>query len=62
MEKRDNSNIYSKVTLNIEGMHCESCVGRVETALLRLAGVTDTEVILAEQKAKITYDSERISI
>ncbi|NIV99841.1 hypothetical protein GWN26_12220, partial [Candidatus Saccharibacteria bacterium] len=52
MEKRDNSNIYSKVTLDIEGMHCESCVGRVETALLRLAGVTDTEVILADQMAK----------
>ena len=62
MEKKDTANIYSAVTLDIGGMHCESCVGRVETALLRLAGVTDAEVDLSEQKAKITYDSERVSI
>lgn len=62
MEKKDNANIYSTVTLDIGGMHCESCVGRVETALLRLAGVTDAEVDLSEQKAKIIYDSERVSI
>jgi copper chaperone CopZ len=43
-------------------MHCESCVGRVETALLRLAGVTDAEVNLAEHKAKISYDSGRLGI
>ncbi len=62
MEKKDNANIYSAVTLDIAGMHCESCVGRVETALLRLAGVADAEVDLSKQKAKIVYDSERVSI
>ena len=62
MEKKDNTNIYSAVTLDIRGLHCESCVGRVETALLLLAGVADAEVDLAEHKAKITYDSVRVSI
>ena len=62
MEKKDKAQIHSTVTLGIDGMHCESCVGRVETALLRLAGVADTEVDFTEQKAKIAYDSGRVSI
>jgi copper chaperone CopZ len=62
MEKKNNANIYSAVTLAISGMHCESCVGRVETALLRLAGVVDTEVDLAEHKAEISFDSEKVSV
>lgn len=62
MEKRANPNINSTVTLEIGGMHCESCIGRVETALLRLAGVADAEVDLAENKANITYDSEKVGI
>ena len=62
MEKKDSAKIYSAVTLDIRGMHCESCVGRVETALLRLAGVADAEVNLDEHKAKVNYDSERVKI
>jgi cation transport ATPase len=62
MEKKNNANIYSAVTLAISGMHCESCVGRIETALLRLAGVVDAEVDLAEHKAEISFDSEKVSV
>lgn len=62
MENKDNANIYSAVTLDIGGMHCESCVGRVETALLRLAGVAGVEVNLANQNAKISFDSEKVSV
>jgi cation transport ATPase len=62
METKDNANIYSAVTLDIRGMHCASCVGRVETALLRLAGVTDAEVNLTEHKAIISYDSKKVNI
>lgn len=62
MEKENNANIYSAIALDIRGMHCESCVGRVETALLRLSGVTDAEVDLAEHKAEIRFDSEKVSI
>ena len=43
-------------------MHCVSCVGRVETALLRLAGVVHAEVDLAERKAEISFDSEKVSV
>lgn len=43
-------------------MHCQSCVGRVETALLRLAGVAEATVDLAEQKANIRYNSAKVRI
>ena len=62
MEKKDNTNRHLSVTLDIAGMHCESCVGRIETALLRLGGVVGAEIDLADHKAKITYDPKRVSI
>lgn len=62
MKAKDNTSIYSAVTLDIAGMHCESCVGRVETALLRLNGVVKATVDLAEHKADISFDAEKLSI
>ena len=41
------------VTLDIEGMTCASCVGRVEKALAKLPGVTQATVNLATEKASI---------
>ena len=37
----------------VEGMHCERCVSNVEAALLRLEGVEDAQVSLAEGRASI---------
>jgi cation transport ATPase len=62
MEKKDSANIYSAITLDIGGMHCESCVGRVETALLRLSGVTEATVDIAEHKANVRYNSAKVKI
>ncbi len=62
MEKKNNPYRNSEITLNIDGMRCESCVGRVETALLRLAGVVDAEVDFANQKAKISFDAEKVNL
>jgi len=62
MQKESRSDIFSTRTLTISGMHCQSCVGRVETALLRIAGIAEVMVDLAEQKAKIRFDSEKVSI
>ncbi len=39
----------------IEGMHCASCVARVESALRKLPGVTDVAVNLATNEARIQY-------
>lgn len=40
-------------TLDIEGMTCASCVGRVEKALIKIPGVEAASVNLATEQAKI---------
>jgi cation transport ATPase len=62
MQNKSSSDIFSKRTLTISGMHCQSCVGRVETALLRLAGVAEATVDLSEQKAIVLYNSAKVKI
>ena len=49
-------------TLDIGGMTCASCVGRIEKALLKLDGVADARVNLATEVASITYHPERIRL
>ena len=41
----------------VTDMHCASCVGRVEKALNKVAGVQQVSVNLASEKADITTDS-----
>src|SRR5215210_7373214 len=41
--------------LDVGGMTCASCVGRVEKALLKLDGVAEARVNLATEAASITY-------
>ncbi len=45
-----------KATLDITGMTCSSCSGRIETALNAAAGVTDATVNLAIESATISFD------
>ena len=49
-------------TLDIGGMTCASCVGRIEKALLKLDGVADARVNLATEVASITYAPELIRL
>jgi len=44
-----------QVVLNVEGMSCASCVGRIERALVTAPGVLRTAVNLATGTAKVTY-------
>ena len=62
MQNERRSDKFSTRTLTIGGMHCQSCVGRVETALSRIPGVAEVRVDLAEQKANIRFDSEKVSL
>ena len=39
----------------IEGMHCASCVGRVEGAIRKLPGVLEVSVNLATNEARVQY-------
>jgi len=53
-KKGQDSSIF---TLDIGGMTCASCVGRVEKALNRIPGVEAASVNLATEQAKIRLDS-----
>lgn len=43
------------VALNIAGMTCASCVGRVEKALKSVDGVTEAQVNLATERATVSF-------
>lgn len=47
----------AQTTLAIDGMHCASCVGRVEDSLTATPGVLSATVNLATRTAQVTYPS-----
>jgi len=50
-----------QLTLPVEGMTCASCVGHVERALRKVAGVTEASVNLATERASVTFDTKQSS-
>ncbi|MBD3275738.1 MAG: hypothetical protein GF372_10520, partial [Candidatus Marinimicrobia bacterium] len=46
-----------KTTMEIEGMHCASCVASVEKSLKNVKGVKVANVNLATETATVEYDS-----
>ncbi|MCG3180864.1 MAG: Copper-exporting P-type ATPase [Phycisphaerae bacterium] len=46
----------ARLTLEIEGMHCASCVGRVEKALSKVPGVREASASLASEQAAVRFD------
>ncbi|RJR46286.1 MAG: cation-translocating P-type ATPase, partial [Deltaproteobacteria bacterium] len=52
----------TEVTLNLEGMHCASCVARVEKALAGVPGVEQALVNLATRQARVRYDAQRAAV
>src|SRR5690349_2395596 len=52
----------SSTTLDIEGMTCASCVGRVQKALSRVDGVAEASVNLATETATVSYDPGLITL
>ena len=49
-------------TLEIGGMTCASCVGRVERALTRVEGVAAAEVNLATEVATVRFDPAQVGL
>ncbi|MEI6564063.1 MAG: heavy metal translocating P-type ATPase [bacterium] len=49
-------------TLTVEGMHCASCVSRIERRLSALNGVIRASVNLATEKATVEYTSGTVSL
>lgn len=44
------------LTIGVDGMHCASCVQRIEAAVSTVAGVLDTQVNLASESLRVTLD------
>jgi len=52
----------STVRLGIEGMHCASCVARIEQELARTPGVVQAAVNLMTEEAAISYLPQTIDV
>ena len=50
--------LIMKKKINIEGMSCGHCVGRVTKALTGIEGVSDVDVNLDEKRALVSLDKE----
>ncbi|MBA2405360.1 MAG: copper-translocating P-type ATPase [Bdellovibrionales bacterium] len=50
------------ISLDIKGMTCASCVGRIEKTLKKNEGVISASVNLATEKAKIVYESTQLDV
>lgn len=48
-----------KITLPIKGMHCASCVMKIEKKLKATEGVADAMVNIANEKATVTFDEAK---
>lgn len=51
-----------KVKAHISGMHCASCVSRIEKKIGAQAGVNDVSVNLATEEARITLDPSQTNV
>ncbi|WP_445664352.1 heavy metal translocating P-type ATPase [Fodinibius sp. AD559] len=51
-----------KKSLDIEGMHCASCVSAVEKSLNKIEGVEEASVNLATESATVSYDKNKVSV
>ena len=49
------------INLNIQGMSCASCVGRIERALTKDPHIVEASVNLATEKARVIYDAATFS-
>jgi len=50
------------VTLNVQGMSCQGCVGSVTRVLKGTPGVQSVSVQLEPGRAEVSYDPARASI
>ncbi len=58
MEKRQ----LKEYIITIKGMHCKSCVERIEEKLLQIDGVSSARVSLVEEKAYVSFDSSKTNL
>ncbi len=49
-----------KVTIIIEGMHCNHCSAAIAEGLKKLRGVVSADVLFTTGKAKVVYDPDAV--
>jgi len=49
------------IHLDIEGMYCSACSGRIEKSIMKMEGIFDVNVNLATEKGRVVYDSTYMS-
>ena len=47
-----------EMILNVEGMHCDGCVKRIQNVLQKMEGITEVQVSLEEKRVNIKSDRE----
>lgn len=50
------------IRVPVEGMTCQSCVGRITRAVRKVDGVEAVKVSLADDSATVRYDPTRIPV
>ncbi len=56
------ANQEARLDLPVKGMHCASCVNKVEAALAGVPGVLEAQVNLATEKARVVLLPDRASV
>lgn len=54
--------MQQNISLDIKGMTCASCVGRIEKVLQKDVGITSASVNLATEKANVVFDSTKMNV
>lgn len=49
------------VVIPVEGMSCVACAARIKKTLAAIEGVGHVEVSLGERRARVAFDSSRVS-
>lgn len=52
----------SQATLSIDGMTCNGCALKIQTALQNISGVQNAQVILPQSLARVSYDADKTHI
>ena len=51
-----------KITIVIEGMHCNHCAASIADGLRKLNGVKSADVLFTTNKAKVVYDTDAVKV
>ncbi|MHA1926444.1 MAG: cation transporter, partial [Candidatus Thorarchaeota archaeon] len=59
-QKQETVEDKSRLSMRIEGMHCASCVAKIEDALIGQDGVIRASVSLLDEKAVVEYEPQSV--